>query len=254
MFDQRDWGLIIYDEVHLLPAPVFQVTAGLQARRRLGLTATLVREDGREDDVFALIGPKKVDVPWKVLENQGWIATASCTEIRLPLPEELRMPYAVADRRKKFRVASENPAKLDVARQILNQHPGEPTLIIGMYVEQIKEIAGELDVPVITGTTSQKKRDKLFEDFKIGPAAGAGRFESRQFRRRPARRLGGHSDIRHLRFAAGRSPAAGADPASQGRTEPSPFLHAGQPRHGRTGIRPQTPVVSLRTRLRLRYR
>jgi DNA excision repair protein ERCC-3 len=168
LFDQRDWGLIIYDEVHLLPAPVFQVTAGLQARRRLGLTATLVREDGREDDVFALIGPKKVDVPWKVLENQGWIATAICTEIRLPLPEKLRMPYAVADRRRKFRVASENPAKLDAARQILNQHPGESTLIIGMYVEQIKEIASQLNVPVITGITSQKKRDKLFEEFRSG--------------------------------------------------------------------------------------
>jgi len=166
LFDQRDWGLIIYDEVHLLPAPVFQVTAGLQARRRLGLTATLVREDGREDDVFALIGPKKVDVPWKVLENQGWIATACCTEIRLPLPEKLRMPYAIADRRKKFRLASENPAKLEVVREILNQHPDEPALIIGMYVEQIKEIANQLEVPVITGTTSQKKRDKLFEDFK----------------------------------------------------------------------------------------
>jgi len=168
LFDQRDWGLIIYDEVHLLPAPVFQVTAGLQARRRLGLTATLVREDGREDDVFALIGPKKVDVPWKVLENQGWIATAFCTEVRLPLPEQLRMPYAVADRRKKFRVASESPAKLHVAKRILKQHPGEPALIIGMYVEQIKEIAGQLDAPVITGTTSQKQRDKLFEDFKAG--------------------------------------------------------------------------------------
>jgi len=168
LFDQRDWGLIIYDEVHLLPAPVFQVTATLQARRRLGLTATLVREDGREDDVFALIGPKKVDVPWKVLENEGWIATACCTEIRLPLPEKLRMPYAVADRRKKFRVASENPAKLKVARQVLDQHPGEPALIIGMYVEQIKQIAAKLGVPVITGTTSQKKRDKLFEEFKTG--------------------------------------------------------------------------------------
>jgi DNA excision repair protein ERCC-3 len=168
LFDQRDWGLIIYDEVHLLPAPVFQVTAGLQARRRLGLTATLVREDKREEDVFALIGPKKVDVPWKVLENQGWIATASCTEIRLPLPEELRMPYAVADRRNKFRFASENPAKLDVVRKILSEHPDEPTLIIGMYVDQIKEIARELNVPVITGSTSQKKRDTLFEDFKSG--------------------------------------------------------------------------------------
>ena len=171
LFDQRDWGLIIYDEVHLLPAPVFQVTAGLQARRRLGLTATLVREDDREDDVFALIGPKKVDVPWKVLENQGWIATASCTEIRLPLPEELRMPYAVADRRKKFRFASENPAKFDVVREILSWHPNEPTLIIGMYVDQVKEIAGQLDLPVITGTTSQRRRDTLFEEFKSGRLA-----------------------------------------------------------------------------------
>ena len=168
LFDQRNWGLIIYDEVHLLPAPVFQVTAGLQARRRLGLTATLVREDGREDDVFALIGPKKVDVPWKVLEGEGWIATATCTEIRLPLPEELRMPYAVADARQKFRIASENPLKLAAVREVLKRHPGEPTLIIGMYVEQIKQIAAELGVPVLTGTTAQRKRDAIYEDFKAG--------------------------------------------------------------------------------------
>ncbi len=168
LFDQRDWGLIIYDEVHLLPAPVFQVTAGLQARRRLGLTATLVREDGREEDVFALIGPKKVDVPWKVLEKQGWIATATCTEVRLALPEKLRMPYAVADRRKKFRIASENPAKLAVVRQVLKQHQGEPTLIIGMYVEQLKQLADKLQVPVITGSTPQRKRDELFANFTSG--------------------------------------------------------------------------------------
>lgn len=168
LFDQREWGLIIYDEVHLLPAPVFQVTAALQARRRLGLTATLVREDGREDDVFALIGPKKVDVPWKILEHQGWIATATCTEIRMPLPKDLQMPYAVADARSKFRLASENPAKVDVVRQLLQQHAGRPTLIIGMYVDQIKQIAKELDVPVITGSTAQRKRDELFEQFKDG--------------------------------------------------------------------------------------
>lgn len=168
LFDERNWGLIIYDEVHLLPAPVFQVTAGLQARRRLGLTATLVREDGREDDVFALIGPKKVDVPWKVLEGEGWIATATCTEIRLPLPEPLRMPYAVADARQKFRVASENPLKTAAVRELLARHPGEPTLIIGMYVEQIKQIADELGVPVLTGTTAQRKRDALYEEFKAG--------------------------------------------------------------------------------------
>ncbi len=168
LFDQRNWGLIIYDEVHLLPAPVFQVTAGLQARRRLGLTATLVREDGREDDVFALIGPKKADVPWKEMETQGWIAQAICTEIRIPLPEELRMPYALAEARSKFRLASENPLKEKIVRQLLNRHPDEPCLIIAMYVEQIKGLAESLNIPVLTGTTAQKKRDRLYEDFRAG--------------------------------------------------------------------------------------
>ncbi len=168
LFDQRNWGMIIYDEVHLLPAPVFRVTAGLQARRRLGLTATLVREDGREDDVFALIGPKKADVPWKVLENQGWIATALCTEVRLPLPEELRMPYAVAEARDKFRIASENPLKLRAVREILERHPGDPTLVIGMYLDQLRALAEPLGLPVLTGTTPQRLRDRLYGDFRAG--------------------------------------------------------------------------------------
>jgi DNA excision repair protein ERCC-3 len=168
LFDERNWGLIVYDEVHLLPAPVFQITATLQARRRLGLTATLVREDGREDDVFALIGPKKADVPWKVLERQGWIATAVCTEVRVPLADESRMPYAVAEQRNKFRIASESPAKTQVVRDILARHPGEPALIIGMYVDQLAILAAELDTPLITGTTPQLKRDQLYGDFKSG--------------------------------------------------------------------------------------
>ena len=168
LFDRRNWGLIIYDEVHLLPAPVFQITATLQARRRLGLTATLVREDGREDDVFALIGPKKADVPWKVLERQGWIATAVCTEVRVPMLHAQRMPYAVAEARNKFRIASENPAKTDVVRDILRRHPSEPALIIGMYVEQLAVLADELDAPLITGTTAQHKRDALYERFRTG--------------------------------------------------------------------------------------
>lgn len=168
LFDRRDWGLIVYDEVHLLPAPVFQVTAGLQARRRLGLTATLVREDGREEDVFALIGPKKADVPWKVLENQGWIAEAACTEIRIPLPDALRMPYAVAEARDKFRIASENPLKLEMVRTLLARHPDEPTLVIGMYVDQVKQMAGALGVPVLTGSTPQRTRDRLYEEFRAG--------------------------------------------------------------------------------------
>jgi DNA excision repair protein ERCC-3 len=168
LFDQRDWGLIVYDEVHLLPAPVFQITATLQARRRLGLTATLVREDHREDDVFALIGPKKAEVPWKVLERQGWIATATCTEVRVPLPDELRMPYAVAEQREKFRVASENPVKLDVVRALLRKHAGEPALVIGTYVAQLETLARDMKLPLITGTTSQKKRDVLFAAFRAG--------------------------------------------------------------------------------------
>ncbi|MGO8791713.1 MAG: DNA repair helicase XPB [Terriglobia bacterium] len=168
LFDERNWGLIIYDEVHMLPAPVFRVTAGLQARRRLGLTATLVREDGREEDVFALIGPKKADVPWKVLENQGWIATASCTEVRLPLPEALRMPYAVAEARDKFRIASENPLKLEVVREILDRHPHEPSLVIGMYLDQLRALAGPLGLPVLTGSTPQRRRDQLYADFRAG--------------------------------------------------------------------------------------
>ncbi|HEY0035761.1 MAG TPA: DNA repair helicase XPB [Longimicrobium sp.] len=168
LFDERDWGLIVYDEVHLLPAPVFQVTAALQARRRLGLTATLVREDGREDDVFALIGPKKADVPWKVLEGQGWIASATCTEVRVPMPRDVRMEYAVAGQREKFRIASENPAKAEVVRAILQQHEGEPALVIGMYLDQLKEIARDLDVPILTGSTGQAKRDRIYEDFRDG--------------------------------------------------------------------------------------
>jgi DNA excision repair protein ERCC-3 len=168
LFSRRDWGLIIYDEVHLLPAPVFQITAALQARRRLGLTATLVREDGKEDDVFALIGPKKYDVPWKEMERQGWIAKALCTEVRVSLPESLRTAYSVADARAKFRMASENPAKQAQVLSLLEKHPNEPALVIGMYLDQLAAIAGPLGLPVITGATPQKLRDELYGDFKNG--------------------------------------------------------------------------------------
>jgi DNA excision repair protein ERCC-3 len=168
LFDAQNWGLIVYDEVHMLPAPVFQITAGLQARRRLGLTATLVREDGREDDVFALIGPKKVDVPWKVMESQGWIATARCAEIRIPLPEEDRMRYAVAGSREKFRIASENPAKHEVVRGLIDRHRGEQILVIGMYLQQIRAIASRLQVPLLTGATAQRRRDELYREFREG--------------------------------------------------------------------------------------
>ena len=151
LFNARNWGLIIYDEVHLLPAPVFRVTAELQARRRLGLTATLVREDGLESDVFSLIGPKKYDVPWKDLEKQGWIATAQCHEIRIPMAEEKRMEYALAPQRQKYRVASGNPRKIPILEALLKKHAGESMLIIGMYLDQLEAIAAQLGVPLITG-------------------------------------------------------------------------------------------------------
>lgn len=168
LFDKRDWGLIIYDEVHLLPAPVFRITAELQARRRLGLTATLVREDGRETDVFSLIGPKKYDVPWKDLEKQGWIATADVTEIRISLPPELRMEYALAETRLKYRVAAENPAKFDVLEQLLAKHPDDQVLIIGMYLDQLQQVADRYDYPLITGKTAVRERRKLYQEFREG--------------------------------------------------------------------------------------
>ncbi len=168
LFSRQDWGLIVYDEVHLLPAPVFRITAEIQAKRRLGLTATLVREDGREDDVFSLIGPKKADVPWKELEKQGWIATAICTEIRVPLEEENRLEYAIADPREKFRLASVNPRKEDLIEALLRRHKGDNVLIIGQYLEQLQNIVDRFDAPVITGKTVQREREKIYAAFRKG--------------------------------------------------------------------------------------
>lgn len=168
LFNQRAWGLIIYDEVHLLPAPVFRITAEVQARRRLGLTATLIREDGREGDVFSLIGPKKYDVPWRDLEERGWIAAAVCTEVRCALPRPIRMDYATAQPRAKFRIASENPAKQPLLRQVLTRHPQAPTLVIGQYLEQLQHIAHDLQAPLITGKTPQRERERLYAAFRTG--------------------------------------------------------------------------------------
>ncbi|MDR3174419.1 MAG: DEAD/DEAH box helicase [Treponema sp.] len=168
LFRERPWGLIIYDEVHLLPAPVFRVTAELQAVRRLGLTATLIREDGAEDAVFSLVGPKRCDVPWKDLEIQGWIAEAICTEIRLDLPEDLRIPYAVASPREKYRIASENPFKEDAARQLVENHPEDHILIIGQYISQLESVARLLKAPLITGKMANPERERIYAAFKRG--------------------------------------------------------------------------------------
>ena len=163
-----DWGLIIYDEVHLLPAPVFRVTAEIQARRRLGLTATLVREDGREADVFSLIGPKKYDVPWRELERQGWIATAECHEIRVGLSEDEQLSYAMADPREKYRIAAETPAKLKVTHYLAERHLDDQVLIIGQYLDQLKILAEQLQAPLLTGKTPTRQREALYEQFRRG--------------------------------------------------------------------------------------
>lgn len=168
LFTSFDWGLIIYDEVHLLPAPVFRITAEIQARRRLGLTATLVREDGRESDVFSLIGPKKYDVPWRELEKQGWIATAECHEIRVSMTEDEQLNYAIAEEREKYRLAAESPAKLVITRMLAERHRDDQVLIIGQYIEQLKLLAEELQAPLLTGRSSTVQREKLYDQFRRG--------------------------------------------------------------------------------------
>ena len=168
IFRQNDWGLVIYDEVHMLPAPVFRVTADIQATRRLGLTATLVREDGHEDEVFTLIGPKRIDVPWKVLERSGWIAEALCREIRVPLPQELRKRYALSDQRSQFRLAAENAAKLDVLDALLKRHEGEQVLVIGQYLDQLDQVTRRTGAPLINGKTPKQERVELYGRFRAG--------------------------------------------------------------------------------------
>jgi len=168
LFDSRDWGLVIYDEVHLLPAPVFRMTADLQSRRRLGLTATLVREDGREGDVFSLIGPKRFDVPWRDIEAQGWIAPAECIEVRVTLTENERLTYATAEPDERYRICSTAHTKLAVVRAIVESHRGQPTLVVGAYLEQLDELGAALDAPIVQGSTKNKEREALFDAFRNG--------------------------------------------------------------------------------------
>jgi DNA excision repair protein ERCC-3 len=169
LFDSRDWGLIVYDEVHLLPAPIFRLTADLQSRRRLGLTATLVREDGREGDVFSLIGPKRYDAPWKDIENQGWIAPADCSEVRVTLTDAERMSYATAEPEDRYKIAATARTKLPVIEAIVEKHSDDQVLVIGAYLDQLEEIAGHLgDVPIIQGSTPNKERERLYDSFRAG--------------------------------------------------------------------------------------
>lgn len=168
IFQENAWGLIIYDEVHLLPAPVFRISADMQATRRLGLTATLIREDGRQKEVFSLIGPKKFEVPWRILEGQGWIATAVCTEIRVPLRGSDRVAYALADLRNKTALASTNPDKIAVVQELIRRHAGDRILVIGQYLHQLDLVQEILGAPMITGATPNSEREKIYSDFREG--------------------------------------------------------------------------------------
>jgi DNA excision repair protein ERCC-3 len=168
LFDARDWGLVLYDEVHLLPAPIFRMTADLQTRRRLGLTATLVREDGREGDVFSLIGPKRYDAPWKEMEAQGWIAPADCVEVRVTLTESERLAYATAEQEDRYRFCATTPTKASVVQALVERHRGEQTLVIGQYIDQLDELGERLGAPVIKGETKVKERERLFDAFRSG--------------------------------------------------------------------------------------
>jgi DNA excision repair protein ERCC-3 len=168
LFDARDWGLVIYDEVHLLPAPIFRMTANLQARRRVGLTATLIREDGREGDVFSLIGPKRFDAPWKDIEAQGYIAPAECVEVRVSLTEGERFVYATAEAEDRYRLAASCASKNLVVDQLISLQPDEQTLVIGQYIDQLDDLAEHLGAPLIKGETPVKERERLFAAFRTG--------------------------------------------------------------------------------------
>ncbi len=168
VFSAEDWGLVLYDEVHLLPAPVFRMTADIQSRRRLGLTATLVREDGREGDVFSLIGPKRYDAPWRDIEAQGWIAPAVCVEVRVTLSAAERMAYAVSEPDERYRTGATAASKLAVVDALVARHGDEPTLVIGHYLDQLEEMAGRLGAPLITGKTTTRERERLYDAFRAG--------------------------------------------------------------------------------------
>ena len=251
LFDSRDWGLVIYDEVHLLPAPVFRMTADLQSRRRLGLTATLVREDGREGDVFSLIGPKRYDAPWRDIEQQGWIAPAECVEVRVTLTEAERMGYAVADAEERYRVASTARTKLNVVKAVLDRHPGEPALVIGAYLEQLEELGEALDCPVDPGVDAQPRAGGAVR--RVPPRRGAapGGQQGRQLLDRPARGERRRAGVGDVRVAAGGGAAPGPTAAAQGRRAAGVVLLRGLPRHRRHRVRRPPPTLSRRAGLRL---
>ena len=251
LLDARDWGLILYDEVHLLPAPIFRMTANLQARRRLGLTATLVREDGREGDVFSLIGPKRYDAPWKDIEAQGWIAPADCVEVRVTLPDSERLAYATAEPEERYRLAACTHHKIDMVEQLVDQHAGQPTLVIGQYIDQLDELAAALDAPLIKGETPVNERQRLFEAFRTGEVGLLVVSKVGELLHRPALRGGRDPGVRLLRVAPGGGPAPRPAAPAQGGGQERALLHDRLPRHRRCGVRPEPAAVPGRAGLLL---
>ena len=253
LFDSRDWGLIIYDEVHLLPAPVFRMTADLQSRRRLGLTATLIREDGREGDVFSLIGPKRYDAPWKDIEAQGWIAPAECIEVRVTMTDNERMLYAVAEPDERYKLCSTVHSKIAVVKSILDRHPGDQTLVIGAYLDQLDELGEELNAPVIQGSTKTAEREALFDAFRRGEVLDIGGVEGRELLHRPAGSQCGGAGFGHIRVAAGGGAAAGPAAAAEGRRRRRDLLFGRVARQPRRRIRRAPAALPRRAGLRLRH-
>ena len=251
LLDARDWGLIVYDEVHLLPAPIFRMTANLQARRRIGLTATLVREDGREGDVFSLIGPKRYDTPWKDIEAQGWIAPADCVEVRVTLPEGERLAYATAEPEERYRLASCTFSKTKVAEQLVERHRGERTLVIGQYLEQLDELADHLGAPGDQGRDPGQGARAAVPGVPHRRDRAPGRLQGRQLLRRPARGRGRDPGLRQLRLPPGGGPAAGPAAAPQGRRTDRALLRGRLPRHRRRRLRAEPAAVPGRAGLRL---
>ena len=253
LFDSRDWGLIIYDEVHLLPAPVFRMTADLQSKRRLGLTATLIREDGREGDVFSLIGPKRYDAPWKDIEAQGWIAPAECVEVRVTMTDNERMIYATAEPEERYKLCSTVHTKIAVVKSILDKHPGEQTLVIGAYLDQLDELGAELNAPVIQGSTKTKEREALFDAFRTGEISTLVVSKVANFSIDLPEAVGGRAGFGHVRLAPGGGATAGPATATQGRRRRRHLLLGGGPRQPGRRIRRAPAALPGRAGLRLHH-
>ena len=254
LLDAKDWGLVIYDEVHLLPAPIFRLTASLQARRRLGLTATLVREDGREDEVFSLIGPKQYEVPWKELERLGYIASAACHEVRVRLDGGTRTAYARADGEDRYRLAATSDAKLPIVSELVADHPGAQILVIGQYLDQLEEIGADLGAPVLTGHTPESQRQELFREFRSGDipvlvVSKVANFSVDLPAASVAIQVSGS-----LRLTAGGGSAARTDPAPEGRSGFGDVLDRGRRRHRRRTLRRPAPPLPHRAGLQLQHR